>query len=326
MGGRLDATNVAEPARLRHRDRRPRPRGLPGHDPRRHRAREGGRAAARARHRAGPAGRRGARGRSREAADARRRAARGRARRRASRGARRTASTCARRAARIAACARCPARTSARTWWWRCGCSRRRAAAGLALRPRRAVARASPRTRWPGRLQRIPGGPPLLLDGAHNPAGARAPSPRTCAAQPPFVLVFGGHGATRTSATHGRAPCSRSPRAVVAHAGAPGARAAAPADDRRAASARRGRAARASTDGRGARWRWRARLAGPRRPGGGGGQPLPGGRGAAPQWRGRPGGRGSRRALPACPTPRGPRTSCTHACRRGRSRTSPGSR
>lgn len=29
-------------------------------------------------------------------------------------------------------------------------------------------------TRWPGRLQWIAGHPPLLLDGAHNPAGARA--------------------------------------------------------------------------------------------------------------------------------------------------------
>jgi dihydrofolate synthase/folylpolyglutamate synthase len=28
--------------------------------------------------------------------------------------------------------------------------------------------------RWPGRLQWVPGSPPLLLDGAHNPAGARA--------------------------------------------------------------------------------------------------------------------------------------------------------
>src|SRR5262249_22801510 len=27
---------------------------------------------------------------------------------------------------------------------------------------------------WPGRLERIPGEPPLLLDGAHNPAAARA--------------------------------------------------------------------------------------------------------------------------------------------------------
>src|SRR5262249_26817058 len=29
-------------------------------------------------------------------------------------------------------------------------------------------------TRWPGRLQRITGSPALLVDGAHNPAGARA--------------------------------------------------------------------------------------------------------------------------------------------------------
>jgi dihydrofolate synthase/folylpolyglutamate synthase len=29
-------------------------------------------------------------------------------------------------------------------------------------------------TRWPGRLQHVPGDPPLLLDGAHNAAGARA--------------------------------------------------------------------------------------------------------------------------------------------------------
>jgi dihydrofolate synthase/folylpolyglutamate synthase len=27
---------------------------------------------------------------------------------------------------------------------------------------------------WPGRMELIPGNPPLLLDGAHNPAGARA--------------------------------------------------------------------------------------------------------------------------------------------------------
>jgi dihydrofolate synthase/folylpolyglutamate synthase len=28
--------------------------------------------------------------------------------------------------------------------------------------------------RWPGRFQVLPGRPPLVLDGAHNPAGARA--------------------------------------------------------------------------------------------------------------------------------------------------------
>jgi dihydrofolate synthase/folylpolyglutamate synthase len=60
-------------------------------------------------------------------------------------------------------------------------------AAGIPVR-RHAVARALSRTAWPGRLQRLPGG--LVLDGAHNPAGARALAaylrPRR-----PFVLVFG---------------------------------------------------------------------------------------------------------------------------------------
>ncbi len=45
-------------------------------------------------------------------------------------------------------------------------------------------------TRWPGRLQRIPGSPPLVLDGAHNPAGARALAAHL-ASGPPFVLLFG---------------------------------------------------------------------------------------------------------------------------------------
>jgi dihydrofolate synthase/folylpolyglutamate synthase len=46
------------------------------------------------------------------------------------------------------------------------------------------------RTHWPGRLQRIPGQPPLLLDGAHNPAAARALG-EALRAEPPFVLIFG---------------------------------------------------------------------------------------------------------------------------------------
>lgn len=45
-------------------------------------------------------------------------------------------------------------------------------AAGLAV-PVEAVRRGFPRARWLGRLQRIPGKPTLLLDGAHNPAGMR---------------------------------------------------------------------------------------------------------------------------------------------------------
>jgi dihydrofolate synthase/folylpolyglutamate synthase len=46
-------------------------------------------------------------------------------------------------------------------------------AAGLPVQFPRAAQGIS-RVRWPGRLQRLLGRPPLLLDGAHNPAGARA--------------------------------------------------------------------------------------------------------------------------------------------------------
>jgi dihydrofolate synthase/folylpolyglutamate synthase len=63
------------------------------------------------------------------------------------------------------------------------------AAAGLAVDLDRA-ARGFAGTAWPGRLQWIDGEVPLLLDGAHNPAGAR-----TLAAHladiGPFVLLFG---------------------------------------------------------------------------------------------------------------------------------------
>jgi dihydrofolate synthase/folylpolyglutamate synthase len=44
--------------------------------------------------------------------------------------------------------------------------------------------------RWPGRLQWIEARPPLLLDGAHNPAGARVLAAEL-AGRGPFVLVFG---------------------------------------------------------------------------------------------------------------------------------------
>jgi dihydrofolate synthase/folylpolyglutamate synthase len=54
----------------------------------------------------------------------------------------------------------------------------------------RVVPGAFARTRWPGRLQWIPGRPPLLLDGAHNPAGARALAAYLQELRP-FVLVFG---------------------------------------------------------------------------------------------------------------------------------------
>jgi dihydrofolate synthase/folylpolyglutamate synthase len=45
------------------------------------------------------------------------------------------------------------------------------------------------RTRWPGRLEKVAGDPPLVLDGAHNPAGARALAAHLRGG-PPFVLVF----------------------------------------------------------------------------------------------------------------------------------------
>ncbi|MET0553392.1 MAG: folylpolyglutamate synthase/dihydrofolate synthase family protein [Vicinamibacteria bacterium] len=61
--------------------------------------------------------------------------------------------------------------------------------AGVRVRWSR-VPDAVARTRWPGRLQVLPGRPEVLLDGAHNPEGARALA-RHLAGGPPFVLVFG---------------------------------------------------------------------------------------------------------------------------------------
>jgi dihydrofolate synthase/folylpolyglutamate synthase len=62
-------------------------------------------------------------------------------------------------------------------------------AAGLAV-DLAAVGQGVGRTRWPARLQRIAGHPALLVDGAHNPAGARALADEL-RHRPPFVLVFG---------------------------------------------------------------------------------------------------------------------------------------
>ncbi len=44
---------------------------------------------------------------------------------------------------------------------------------------------------WPGRLERFEGRPPFLLDGAHNPAGARALASYLNETQEPHVLLFG---------------------------------------------------------------------------------------------------------------------------------------
>jgi len=65
-------------------------------------------------------------------------------------------------------------------------------AAGLPVDLRRA-GRGLSQTRWPGRLQWVRGDPPLLLDGAHNPAGARALA-EYLRGLPPFVLLFGVMG------------------------------------------------------------------------------------------------------------------------------------
>jgi dihydrofolate synthase/folylpolyglutamate synthase len=62
-------------------------------------------------------------------------------------------------------------------------------AAGLAFPLERAAAGVSG-VRWPGRLQEVPGAPALLLDGAHNPDGARALAAHL-AGSPRFVLLFG---------------------------------------------------------------------------------------------------------------------------------------
>ena len=143
-------------------------------------------------------------------------------------------------------------------------------------RVRRAAVAA---TRWPGRLQRIPGQPTLVLDGAHNPAGARALAAHL-APGPPFVLVFGAmsdkdvRGLAQALFPLAAAVVLTTPRdrarRVAGHARAPRGSARA----RRAPRAeRRARAAARTPPGAGAR----ARDASRRR-----GQPLPGGRRAGP--------------------------------------------
>jgi dihydrofolate synthase/folylpolyglutamate synthase len=61
-------------------------------------------------------------------------------------------------------------------------------AAGLAVDLSRLAAGINA-TRWPGRLEWVRAKPPLLLDGAHNPAGARALV--SYLGRRPLVLLFG---------------------------------------------------------------------------------------------------------------------------------------
>ena len=63
-------------------------------------------------------------------------------------------------------------------------------ASGVALDLSRAVP-AMNMAIWPGRLERLQGRPPFLLDGAHNPAGAKALARYLKESQTRHVLVFG---------------------------------------------------------------------------------------------------------------------------------------
>lgn len=63
--------------------------------------------------------------------------------------------------------------------------------AGLVALDPGEVERGLRSVRWPGRLQRIPGTPPILLDGAHNPGGSRALAAYLrSSGDPAPVLVF----------------------------------------------------------------------------------------------------------------------------------------
>ena len=98
-------------------------------------------------------------------------------------------------------------------------------AAGLAFDLARA-ARGFADARWPGRLQRVVGRPSLLLDGAHNVAGADALA-AALQEEPPFVLVFGAM-ADKDIAAVGRRLFPLAQAVVVTQA--PGERAATPVD------------------------------------------------------------------------------------------------
>jgi dihydrofolate synthase/folylpolyglutamate synthase len=104
--------------------------------------------------------------------------------------------------------------------------------AGLGVDLGRCAAGLS-RARWPGRLQRVPGRPPLLLDGAHNPAGARALAD-ALRGGPPFVLVF---GAMADKDVAGMAAALFPLARVVVLTQPPGERAATPAEVARRAPA-----------------------------------------------------------------------------------------
>jgi dihydrofolate synthase/folylpolyglutamate synthase len=98
--------------------------------------------------------------------------------------------------------------------------------AGLDVDLARAV-RGTAGARWPGRLQWVPGRPPLLLDGAHNPAAARALARHLDGLGRPVTLLFGAMKDKRIAAM-ARALFPRAARVVLTSVGGP--RAARPQD------------------------------------------------------------------------------------------------
>ena len=59
--------------------------------------------------------------------------------------------------------------------------------------PLAAIREGIARAKWPGRLERIAANPDLILDGAHNPAGARALADyiRRFFADEPVRIIYG---------------------------------------------------------------------------------------------------------------------------------------
>jgi dihydrofolate synthase/folylpolyglutamate synthase len=58
--------------------------------------------------------------------------------------------------------------------------------------PREAIIKGLREVNWPGRLELVDGSPPILLDGAHNPGGAKVLRAyiEECW-RPPITLIFG---------------------------------------------------------------------------------------------------------------------------------------
>ncbi len=77
-----------------------------------------------------------------------------------------------------------------------------------------AIARGVGGCRWPGRLEAValPEGPTVLLDGAHNPAGAAALAEHLASLATPFDLVFGTLADKDAAGMSAAARAGRAPR------------------------------------------------------------------------------------------------------------------